>query len=167
MPTLSGQLKASLVKPLLFYLSHVAIRTIVGKDDVDGQMVSTAAWAFARMLQICDLEPIILSRPAADEACSLGHGFLRLHGVLAQNARAALVSRWNLRPKHHYMQESLLFMHSTLENMAKQTCMNEEDFMGKMKRIAVKTHRGKTFQRALQRYLIMLKLRWQNKLREP
>jgi hypothetical protein len=166
MPVLSGQLKAALIKPLLLFLTHVCARVVRGAADDEGKLIHSAAFSLSNMVHICDNEPLIMMQTKADEAAAAGHGFLRLHGVLSKGSWNVKPERWNIRPKHHYLQESLLFMQASCENAAKQTCMMEEDFMGKIKKIALKTHRSTTYQRAMQRYLILLKTRWQAKVRD-
>ena len=111
-------------------------------------------------LQICSESSLIMSQAQADSAAAEGYNFLICYQQLAVQADLANENLWGIRPKFHFFDESLGRMKETLENPARQSCMMEEDAMGKFKRVGQSTHRVSQSLRGLQRYLIWLKLRW-------
>jgi hypothetical protein len=160
MPELTGQIKAGDMKYLIAYLSHVANSVVRPDADCTGKLYSSCAWAlvqFQKMLDQCDL---VMTEEESVDAEACGRLFLLGYHELALLALEAGLALWRLRPKFHYFDEVLQLMLLTLENPGKQTCMNEEDFMGKLKKIYAKTHRSSQRFRGIQRYLLLLKMVW-------
>lgn len=112
------------------------------------------------VLHVCSVQPLCMPEAAANLVCERGLFFLQCISQLAAKSLASRVRLWKLRPKCHYFAESLLYLRQSLENPLKSSCQNEEDLMGKIKRIALKTHRSTQSDRALQRYGIFLMLHW-------
>ena len=101
-----------------------------------------------------------LTQSEADAQYSYGMKFLLILRHLARLGRHHNLSRWNIIPKFHYFHHCIRFMWETKMNMMKATCFLDEDFMGKVKKLASKTHRTTVSLRTLQRYLVLLGLRW-------
>ena len=149
------------MKPLLFYLAHMVCEpTPAMEEDPDHKLYSAAAFGITRMLAVCESADIIMSQNEAGDAAAHGSMYLQCLGQLAARSALRGEENWRLRPKCHYLDESLMHMRETLENPYKQSCIMEEDFMGKVKKVASKTHRGNQPSRTLARYLLMLRLEW-------
>ena len=158
MPTLSSEVKACSVKPVIFFLQHELCECRVHFEEK--KLIEVASYSICSLLRLCDNEPLVMSATAAETGYQHGRLFLRCYGALAQRARDRNVERWHLRPKAHYFDESLMCMRSTRENPARQSNTLEECFMGKMKRIACKVHRSTQAVRTVMRYVLFLKFRW-------
>lgn len=61
-----------------------------------------------------------------------------------------------MRPKHHYLWHVAVGLPSTRVNPRAYHVWEDEKFLGKLKRIAVKCHGATVQLRALERYLIAL-----------
>ena len=158
MPCLSSEVKACSVRPLCYFLLEVLNTCDVDFDD-KGLMQATA-FCLCDLTRIWGGEPLVMSQEAADLAYSRGRAFLLGYGSLASNAALRFHKLFKLRPKLHYVDEAICYMRATRENVGKQTCTLEECFMGKMKKIACKTHRKSQALRSIQRYLLFLRWRW-------
>ena len=87
---------------------------------------------------------------------------LLAYNALAAQAMAANVKNYKLVPKFHAVVHIIL---SRL-NPRKQQCYDDEDMVGKIMRIFVKCHVSTASERTLQRYVIMIALRWWSKLHD-
>lgn len=87
---------------------------------------------------------------------------LLAYNALAVEALAANVKIWKLVPKFH----ALVHIISSRLNPRKQQCYDDEDMVGKIKRVFVKCHINTAAERTLQRYILMICLRWWDKIHE-
>ena len=159
MPLLTGQIKGAHVKPLAFYLNHVASHFLEGSNDPLAALVQTCLYSFSMMAWHCDRYPLLLTAAQAEDIASFGDTFQLAYSELAALDR----SSWNMRPKFHSLSEILISTRLFRENPAKQSTIMEEDLMGRCKKIGVKVHRTKVEVHAMARYLILQKTRWKTK----
>ena len=99
----------------------------------------------------------------ADAEIAFGHGdrFLKLYRHLALAALAGGKCRWRLRPKMHYVHHTILELRvPPRQNPFFATCFLDEDFVGKISKLASQTHRAGVEMRTIQRYLVLLGQRW-------
>jgi len=161
MPALNSEVKAASTKLMSYWICSVGARAYTFNPTLlMAKNVSMLCYSFAQMLYKSDTGPLILSQAAADEISGYGHAFLITYSYLGYCAGLNGVQCWNIKPKHHYLDESLKFMCSNLENAMKKSSMMEEDFMGKCKRVTKMTHKSAASYRGLQRHLLQVKQRW-------
>ena len=100
-----------------------------------------------------------LSETEAGHAQQVGRRFLKAWAGLARAALHRRRFQWKLKPKLHDVDEMLRKLSWCRLNPYHVSCMNPESFLGKIKRIAKATHRGKVGARTCQRYFCMVYLR--------
>ncbi len=154
MPDLSGEVKASAVKVLLRFLAEVALD--VWRQEALQPLRALACGALALFTHTLDHSPAVMTEGDIVAASDAAEIFLRAYQHLAAGALRDVHPLWRLRPKFHYFTEAVKRMRRTRENPLHCMCFMEEDFMGKIKRIACKTHRGNQSMRTLQRYQWLL-----------
>ena len=86
--------------------------------------------------------------------------FLVTYRSLALAASRSDTSRWRLRPTFHYLHHVIQTIRDDKVNVLFSTCFLDEDFMGKVKKLASRTHRARVGERTLQRYVLLLAVRW-------
>ena len=67
---------------------------------------------------------------------------------------------WRCKPKHHYLDHVSSSVARTCLNPNIGSVWDEESFLGKIKKVAVCCHAANTMKRVLQRYLLLLGLRF-------
>ena len=153
---LGGMWKAAQVKGLLYYFACKMQR--VAHEVPEGQLVAVCAWSLVRTINIFDGGSLILSGQDARRASELLYMHLKSWQLLALRLETLRVFR--LRPKHHYLQHLADDLPMTRLNPRCMQCMDEESFLGRVKRMASKCHARTTSIRCLQRYILHLSMRW-------
>ncbi len=77
--------------------------------------------------------------------------------ILAREAHAFRRSRWQLKPKHHAVDEMSILAVSTKRNPRSYWCMKGEDFMGISSRVTSRGHPSTVSHDALERWLLNLR----------
>lgn len=113
--------------------------------------------SFLHLLSHC---PVWLNDHQSATASAFGLRFLRVYKKLGVDALAAGVFRWRQRPKTHYVHHTVLEVQRYKLNCLFVTCFLDEDFMGKVKALASRTHRRQVSKRTMQRYIVLLAQRW-------
>jgi hypothetical protein len=99
----------------------------------------------------------------AEEIAELAEDALLAHNWLTSKAIKVKKRLWKLLPKHHMLTHSCFDM-AKAANPRAVHCYADEDMVGKVKKIAKACH-GKTVgNRTLERYTIVVSLRWQREL---
>jgi hypothetical protein len=114
------------------------------------------------MVSLIDHGEIFIEAPVAQEIHSMGMTVLKSYKQLHDAASAEFL--YKLRPKLHAMWHFVqLYMPCQgavfVENVGRSgATWMEEDFMGRVAKLAGKTHRSSFALRTLQRYLLLLSL---------
>lgn len=118
------------------------------------------AWALSRCLTLFDKCGLLLTEAEAAEAQGYGFQFLRDYSRLASDALLSLRCAYKFRPKFHYFWHLLHELPVTLENPRRQDLFGAEDFVGRVKKVACKCHRGTAHLNVIRRVLLILSHRW-------
>ena len=86
--------------------------------------------------------------------------YLRLYTKLASDAIAQNKCYYKVRPKAHYLGHVALRLAETRENPRRVDNFLSEDFVGRIKSIAVRCHRGNAAQRICQRMVMHKAFKW-------
>ena len=157
--------KAAHVKLLLMYLAHEAYYIAIALPGQEFQDMAACLFELGCFIWRCSSGPMWFTPAEAEIIYGHGVAFLRLYRSLAYEACQRSVLQWRLRPKLHYIQHTCVEIRATKMNPFFFTCFLDEDFCGKMKRLARMTHRAAVPSRVLQRYSILLAQRWMNRRR--
>ena len=87
---------------------------------------------------------------------SSGKTFLIVYNYLAQMAIEEKWVGWNIVPKFHVMDHMLLHVRQTRENPSFTSCFCDEDFVGRIARLAARTHQTSQMERTIDRYTMLL-----------
>ncbi len=162
-PTMSG--KAAHVKVVLrwlsneFYIASVLPETVL-------KHCAVLFHALAQFTHILAHAPLVLDQATADQACYYGLRYLVVYKYLAISAYQSRQRLWKIRPKNHYIMHTCLEMKETLLNPFCWTCFMDEDFMGKVKRLSQKCHRRTVSLRTIQRYRLLVAVRWHRRAKK-
>ena len=69
---------------------------------------------------------------------------------------------WRFKPKHHYLDHVSWDLPGTRLNPNMGSVWDEESFLGKIKKIAVRCHSATTMKRLIQRYLLLMGMRFED-----
>ena len=116
--------------------------------------------AFVRVDEACreNDTPRFLTAAAAEKLAHNMEMALKLYNALAAESVQTGTRLWRLRPKHHACTH--IGYDHWRTNPRRVHCYADEDMVGRMRRVYVKCHGGTAPERALQRYIIMVGLRW-------
>ena len=90
----------------------------------------------------------------ADVCLYLGQVFVLPWSLLSQHAAARGHHRFQVKPKHHLYEEGLHHAFTSRRNPRSHWLYNHESFVGRVSRIAARTHPSKASLRTLQRWLL-------------
>lgn len=107
---------------------------------------------------------LLIPSPNAREEVS---GYLQMHLICWQNLTHRCQQKglklFRLRPKHHSIDHLQMDIRRNLLNPARSMqCFTDESFLGHIKRIGIRCHCVSMMQRLLQRYVLLLSLRWRD-----
>ena len=153
------QAKAYNTKVVLFFTAAECLAAAVGAGSYEQQR-ATAVWGLASRLHLMGTADIIMTATEAEAACRAGHSYLVCYSNLARLCLHQRRCAYKVRPKMHYFQHMLLEMRATRINPRAVYCMHDEDFMGKISKIAAKVHRSTVAKMTLFRYRLLLCQRW-------
>ena len=157
-PSMSSQIKAAQMKPICVFWRKKAEGANSG--CIHDEVRSTCAFAYAKLLHILDCADRWLSDDERADVAHHGRVFLLSYGWLAREATDNCMALWKVRPKHHCVDEMLERIRESGANPRWQHCFAEEDFAGKISKLASKIHRGVVSWRIVDRYLMYLSVRW-------
>ena len=135
----------------------------VDAGDDQSRNRTAATWGFADFQYCLDATGLCMPEHWARRGAFAAMVYLRAYQKLAVSACEAGVVNWKVRPKQHTLLHIARRMETEKLNPRLQSCMLEEDFLGKLKRIGMKTHRSSTKLRIIERYLLQLALRWKTR----
>lgn len=167
-PILHSGIKGFATKVILHWLAAATWESTraAGCND-HARLRAACAYSMAEFLHTLDKGDVWLSPEEAANAYCFGRHFLLTYSTLAWQAFSQGVLRWKLRPKFHSMDHALHSILSTCENIKAHANWLEEDLMGRVGRIAGRTHRSTMPRRVLQRYRLKLALMWHKRRTQP
>jgi len=153
------EVKAAHLKPLIQFFAHELHTASIGGNP-ETKMAAVMQHALATFCYTLDRSDWHLAEWEADHAVKYGLRYIRAYKVLIAMALRQGVCRWKSRPKLHYIHHSVLLIASSRLNPMWHTCFMDEDFMGKIVKLAGGCHRSTAAHRVLQRWLQLLGVRW-------
>ena len=126
---------------------------------------SSCAWALSAAITRMDTCGLIM--PPADAQFVGDHIRLCLQHWQAMRDKcvASGVKRWKFRPKHHYLEHVGETVVRTQLNPRHFACFNDESFLGATKKVATQCHSRTTLLRMLQRTILGLGQRFEERRR--
>ena len=124
--------------------------------------VSTCVWALAHALWTLDMAGWMLTEEEANEFVDCGNLFLACYVHLAGDAVRQGMRTFKVRPKLHSFHHIVLRIETrqSLQNPRFHQNFMDEDFVGRMCKLARSTHQRTVAARSLQRWLLLLAVRW-------
>ena len=164
-PVLSSAMKAWHVKIITSWLATKSSQVCTG--SLHSLMRKYCCWGIAEYIHIVDNGGPWLT----DQERLRAHRALHLHlttwQVLAAEAAAEMKPNFKIRPKCHYlchMRDKLMW---SARSPKYEHCMMDEDFIGKIVRLCRRTHYRTQMLRVIQRYILLLSLRWHGRDVKP
>ena len=155
-PTISTRFKAMHVKMMTIWISHVVLEDVTDNYKL---LRASCAGAFVHMQMVFDNGGVLLSDSEVAEAQRLGRFFLMSYQVLANRAADLHEPLYKMRPKYHSLDHIVRELVNK-ENPRFFMCFGDEDLMGKIARVAFKTHPSNISRATLMRYVGFLEERW-------
>jgi hypothetical protein len=157
-PHLGG--KGADVKVALAFLAKELSRAASAQPGQEIERAATCFYFLVRWLAILDQEPMFMSAEATAECTAAGFDYLRLYNSLAHMCVQASVRRWKVRPKCHVLAHILLRSGFSRMNPRFWSCWADEDYIGKVCKLARATHPAAVARRTLDRWFANLAVRW-------
>jgi hypothetical protein len=129
-------------------------------DCEHAQVRSVCLWALADWLWTLEQHGRQLPREAADRLYLHGCVVLQTYSWLTRAAQQRGLLLWPLKPKHHRFHHILRDLRLELYNARFYCCYADEDFCGRVKKIALRVHKKRVAAGVLSRYKVMLGLMW-------
>ena len=149
------QAKAAAIRSMVYWFKEVCDAAC---HDLHGRIRATMMNGFVRADEIQRRSGRHLLPEAQFELAAAMEQALLAYNALAREAIAHNIKLWRIRPKHHAMTH-IAYDHGGT-NPRRVSCYQDEDMVGRMKRIYVMCH-GKTAPyTSLLRYTILCGLRW-------
>ena len=124
--------------------------------DEHKQARATCLWGYCDVLDICREAGVFLSEEEAAQVRHAVDASLLAHQVLATEAIARGSRTWVSKPKHHYWQHIGLQAESLRVNPCSVWCFQDEDFIGRMVKLAKACHQSTLCTSVVQRYLLLM-----------
>lgn len=136
-----------------------------GEDTTEYAKVrAKMCWHFRRHWNVLNTADQFFTDHEASAAQFHCIEFLKTYQYLAYWCSCEGWCLWKLRPKAHYIYHAALEYTIYFENPVHLDCLNWEDFVGKVKRIASKCHRSTLSREVCLRYNLFLIIRWRSRL---
>ena len=134
----------------------------LSQDDFDSQLIATCTWSLQEALRRLDAADIILTVSDSRAVAARINEHLLSWQHLAGRSQAKGVRLWKLRPKSHYLWHiAATTQESRINPRFLMSCMQEESFLGYIKRIGCSCHSASLMPRLMARYLLYLGHRFQ------
>ena len=91
---------------------------------------------------------------------SMPEWFLQRYQILASISEQKLTHLYKIKPKFHHLQHLLDWVVKFRINPGRFSCWSDEDFLGKLKRIARSCNGRAQMLRTMQKYISYLAVRW-------
>ena len=160
-PELGSCFKAAHVKSMIHFFAHWCLHA----RNAAGMLRSVCLWSLASFVHDCDAHDLHIN--LHDRLQMIAHGRLHLlsYQCLASMAASAQVRLFKIRPKHHSFDEILQNLYTCSLNPMRISCFTDEDFLGKIKKIATHCHGTTVLLQTVRRYLLQLGLRFEQRRR--
>jgi hypothetical protein len=158
-PELHSCIKATTVKLLVAFLSYKLCAGCPSEPYY--QTRCACVWAASEFMWTCDNAGLLLSEVQTNRLEYLG----KLH-VLCFMELYMLTSGRNLfsvKPKLHYFEELILQTIELRLNPKCLACWGEESLLGKLKRVGQRCHGSTMLRTSMQRWFVLLALRWEKR----
>ena len=119
-------------------------------------MQHNCIYGFCEADRICRRAGRYFTEEEHAEFCGWLEVGLTSYNALAAEALASNMKLYKLIPKFH----ALTHYYDTRLNPRRATCYQDEDMVGRMKKIYVNTHGSTAPKRALERYHVVIGIRW-------
>jgi hypothetical protein len=140
---------------------------VAGNAD-HASMMALHMWALHEFfLSMEEVKSQFFSESQADRCINAGNRVISSYGWLAREATQNKQLLWPIRPKLHGLCHILLFVEATKRNPKYTACMIDEDFLGRVIRVAGKSSRRSASSNTLWRYLIRVACQWKGFVRKP
>ena len=157
---LESVVKAAHVKIIVRFLADFTYHRTTSACGEHAKVRATMLWALSDFLHTLDTSPQFMSLEQVERAARSAQTWQSCYQWLSAEALANAAPLWKMRPKAHYIAHQLVDMQATRENPRHQMCFVDEDFLGKVKRLASKCGKATVTRRALQRYILYMAVRW-------
>ena len=153
--------KAAQIKMVLLFLADETALAVSSELHTDDEIALAAGCfcALAAWIHCLDHAGIILTDRQKSNCLHYGRVHLQMYKALALRAVETGAKRWKVRPKMHYLDHTMREVQSGLNPRFFQ-CFLDEDYIGKIIRIASRCHRSKISINVLRRYMVLLEQRW-------
>ena len=131
------------------------IRLLFAQDPVLN-MLGTCCYSMQRVVELMDNSGLVLSEPEATEASECLRVHLKTYLWLASYHYERRMLMFKTRCKTHYLFHVADEIETTRLNPSMFQNFDEESFLGKLKRIAIRCHGATCIQRLFLRYLLCL-----------
>lgn len=140
---------------VLHWLTHVVTDFAEGLPaDEYIQIIATMMWGYSEMMSVFNRSPQWLTDQQADELSVARNAALYCNARLAAAALEAQQKIWPMKPKHHLVDHMCREAIATRQNPCWFWTFCDEDFIGQMKKLAVRCHRTTMAERVGQRFLL-------------
>ena len=146
-------MKGAALRSMVYWVSKVAGSAVC---DDHSELVAYMFKCFVDADRICRKAGRHFTRKEHALFCFYLEKALVSYNALAQEAAAQGKRTWKLLPKHH----AVTHYFDTKINPRRISCYQDEDMVGRVKKIYVACHGSSAPQRSLQRYAIIACLRW-------
>jgi len=162
-PELSSYFKATRVMQVNKFLCKkcVGLAEKAPANDEIARLRGTLAWSYLSYHNTLDTAGLWLTD---GEALAFDRATNLFNMTLMKLVDVDKPHLWRARPKHHGLDHlALTLLKDSKLNPKKTSCLLEEDFLGKLKKIGISTRGGgcvSQTRRFFDRYLLELSLRW-------
>ena len=161
-PQLPTYIKAVQAKWFAYFCAYKAKECCDG--TADSKLRATCLWAYAEATHLMENSPrVFFSEASAKQWAWLIRVHLLTWQSLSRSAKAQSLRLWRLIPKTHcldHMQEHVL---KTQRNPMGHACFQDEDFLGKLKKVGLKCHGKSICKELVRRYQLGTAIRWKRK----
>ncbi|CAE7761614.1 unnamed protein product, partial [Symbiodinium necroappetens] len=159
-PELCSTFKAAAVKSSLWFLAWKAEEISKAQPEVQPlKFVSLCVWSIHSAVVQLDHAGLLMDEDTSKVAYRHIRRHLTCWQWLASFSQSQGWHLWRLKPKHHYFDHISDFILRTRINPSIGAVWEEESFLGRLKKIAIRCHSATTMKRLMQRYLLMMGLR--------
>jgi hypothetical protein len=160
-PEMASSYKAATVKQVLLFLADKTTKISDANPRCEESLNRAACLHYwASWHYVLDHGGSILSVEDSKTAQRVGRLFLLSYQKLSDAAIARRRLAYKIRTKHHTMDHQVDRITVDRLNPKNVACFVDEDFLGKLKRLGQQTHGSNVMLRTLQRYLLLIRIRW-------
>lgn len=161
-PEMNSRTKAAHVVPIIHYLAWKTRDVLSRRDPITDPLGEVRAWCafgIADLLHVMSDSSVLLSDDSVVRAQTSGRLFLLSWQTMAADAISSGLCCYKIRPKHHYIAHILDRLVSR-ENVRVLSNFLQEDFIGKIVKLAKRQHSKTVVRRTVQLYIMALQHRW-------